>query len=162
MPTRSRHRDSRRRDGAARGKIQNRPECPLAIRPRRTWTTRSAWRCDLSNWQRGFELGRRRAQSHTGGQLRPGAGSRASGGRLLRHAKEADPVAAAMDRALEEPRRASRSGRRAEQARQSCLASRESISGRVLSGEKPMTEELIERLAQSSDKIAMVLGSGKI
>ena len=34
--------------------------------------------------------------------------------------------------------------------------------GRVLSGEKPMTEELIERLAQSSDKIAMVLVSRKL
>jgi plasmid maintenance system antidote protein VapI len=34
-------------------------------------------------------------------------------------------------------------------------------TGRVLKGEKPMTEELIERLAQSSDKIATVLVSGK-
>jgi plasmid maintenance system antidote protein VapI len=34
--------------------------------------------------------------------------------------------------------------------------------GRVLSAEKPMTEELIKRLAESSDKIAMVLVSRKL
>jgi hypothetical protein len=71
--------------------------------------------------------------------------------------QEADPVAAAMDKALEELRRLrDKVGGRNKLAK--LLGVTGPYIGRVLSGEKRMTEELVERLAQSRDKIAMTAG----
>jgi hypothetical protein len=75
--------------------------------------------------------------------------------------QEADPAAAAMDKALKGLRRLKdKVGGRNKLAK--LLGVTGPYLGRVLSGEKPMTEELVERFAQSSDKIAMVLVSRKI
>jgi hypothetical protein len=60
--------------------------------------------------------------------------------------QEADPVAAAMDQALKDLRRLKdKVGGRNKLAKQ--LGVTGPYIGRVLSGEKPMTEELVERLA---------------
>jgi transcriptional regulator with XRE-family HTH domain len=68
--------------------------------------------------------------------------------------QEADPIAAAMDKALGELRRLrDKVGGRNKLAK--LLGVTGPYIGRVLSGEKPMTEELVERLAQNRDKIAM-------
>ena len=68
---------------------------------------------------------------------------------------EADPIAAAMDKALKELRRL-----REHVGGRNKLAKLLGVTGpylsRVLSGEKPMTEELVERFAR--DKIAMAAG----
>jgi hypothetical protein len=65
--------------------------------------------------------------------------------------QEADPIAAAMDKALEELRRL-----RDEVGGRNKLAKLVGVSGpylgRILRGEKPMTEELVERLDQIRDK----------
>ena len=71
--------------------------------------------------------------------------------------QEADPVVAAMDKALKDLRRLKEKvGGRNKLAKQ--LGVTGPYIGRVLSGEKPMTEELVERLARSRDKIAMAAG----
>ena len=68
--------------------------------------------------------------------------------------QEADPVAAAMDKALKDLRRLrDKVGGRNKLAK--LLGVTGPYLGRVLRGEKPMTEELVERLAQSRDRIAM-------
>ncbi len=71
--------------------------------------------------------------------------------------QEADPKAAAMEKALEELRwLRDKVGGRNKLAK--LLGVTGPYLGRVLRGEKPMTEELAERLAQSRDKIAMAAG----
>ena len=71
--------------------------------------------------------------------------------------QEADPVAAAMDKALNDLRRLRyHVGGRNKLAK--LLGVTGPYLGRVLCGEKPMTEELVERLTQSRDKIATAAG----
>jgi hypothetical protein len=71
--------------------------------------------------------------------------------------QEADPIAAAMEKALEELRwLRDKVGGRNKLAK--LLGVTGPYLGRVLSGEKPMTEELVERLVQSRAKIAMAAG----
>jgi transcriptional regulator with XRE-family HTH domain len=66
--------------------------------------------------------------------------------------QEADPVVAAMDKTLSELRRLlGRVGGRNKLAK--LLGVTGPYLGRVLRGEKPMTEELVERLAQSRDNL---------
>ena len=71
--------------------------------------------------------------------------------------QEADPIAAAMDKALEELRRL-----RDEVGGRNKLAKLLGVTGpylgRVLRGEKPMTEELAKKLAESRGKIAISAG----
>jgi hypothetical protein len=70
--------------------------------------------------------------------------------------QEADPAAAAMDKALTDLRRlGDKVGGRNKLAK--LLGVSGPYIGRVLSGEKPMTEELAQRIDRSSDSIAMVL-----
>ena len=72
--------------------------------------------------------------------------------------QEADPIGAAMDKALEELRRLrDKGGGRNKLAK--LLGVTGPYLGRVLRGDKPMTEELAERLAHTRDKIAMAMGS---
>ena len=74
--------------------------------------------------------------------------------------QEADPIAAAMDKALKDLRRLRDSvGGRNKLAK--LLGVSAPYLGRVLRGEKPMTEELVEKVAQSRGKIAMASGRRK-
>jgi hypothetical protein len=72
--------------------------------------------------------------------------------------QQADPLAAVMDKALKDLRRL-----RDEVGGRNRLAKLLGVTGpyigRVLRGEKPMTEELAERLAQFRDKTAVPPGS---
>lgn len=67
--------------------------------------------------------------------------------------QEADPIAAARDKALKELRRLRDKLGRNKLAK--LLGVSGPYLGRVLSGEKPMTEEVIERLAQTHHKAAV-------
>jgi transcriptional regulator with XRE-family HTH domain len=69
--------------------------------------------------------------------------------------QEADPIAAAMDRALKDLRRLKdKVGGRNKLAKQ--LGVTGPYIGRVLSGEKPMTEQLAAKVAQIRDKTAVL------
>jgi transcriptional regulator with XRE-family HTH domain len=68
--------------------------------------------------------------------------------------QEADPIAAAMDRALKDLRRLKdKVGGRNKLAKM--LGVTGPYIGRVLSGEKPMTEELAEKLHEARDKTSV-------
>ena len=74
--------------------------------------------------------------------------------------QEADPIAAAMDKALEELRRL-----RDEVGGRNKLAKLLGVTGpylgRVLRGDKPMTEELVEKIAQNPQWLFGAGGSPK-
>jgi hypothetical protein len=74
--------------------------------------------------------------------------------------QEADPIAAAMDRALKDLRwLKDRVGGRNKLAE--LLGVTGPYVGRVLSGEKPTTEDLAEKLVEGGQKVAMSAGNKK-
>jgi hypothetical protein len=74
--------------------------------------------------------------------------------------READPVAAAMDKALKDLRRL-----KEKVGGRNTLAKKLGVSGpylgRVLKGEKPMTGELAEKLAQAGDNATVSVSVGR-
>jgi transcriptional regulator with XRE-family HTH domain len=74
--------------------------------------------------------------------------------------QEADPIAAAMEKALEELRWL-RDGVGGRNRLAKLLGVTGPYLGRVLCGEKPMTKELVEKLAQSRDKLRWLRVSKK-